>query len=178
MPLQRATLCLASPGEARRQHSQFESISQPSQIPSCSLQFSPTSPISEACMECLERFVIFMYDRAGNKTSVDETRKAMFVQKGRAYDAIPPTRAALLKHTNRAAYQAGPLLGPSAYTMPRSPFTRGLRMDFERGRMAAFLDDASRCDQVVQKSYFAVGAKRGCRGGCSCTRATLKCTAL
>ena len=39
------------------------------------LAVSPASPISEACMECLERFVIFMYDRAGNKTSVDETRK-------------------------------------------------------------------------------------------------------
>ena len=39
MPLQRATLCVASPGEARRLHSQFESISQPSQIPSYSLQF-------------------------------------------------------------------------------------------------------------------------------------------
>ena len=45
------------------------------------LAVSPTSPISEACMECLERFVIFMYDRAGNKTSVDETRKQCLYRK-------------------------------------------------------------------------------------------------
>ena len=32
------------------------------------LAASPTSPISEACMERLERFVIFMYDRTSNKT--------------------------------------------------------------------------------------------------------------
>ena len=48
-----------------------------------------------------------MYDRTSNKTSVNETRKQLFAQKGRAYDAIPPTRAAVLQHTNRAAYQAG-----------------------------------------------------------------------
>ena len=36
------------------------------------LAATPTSPICEACME---RFVILMYDRTSNKTSIDETKK-------------------------------------------------------------------------------------------------------
>ena len=36
---------------------------------------TPTSPISEAFMERLGRFVTLMYDRTSNKTSVNETRK-------------------------------------------------------------------------------------------------------
>ena len=39
------------------------------------LAATPTSPISEACMERLERFVILMGDRTSYKASVNETRK-------------------------------------------------------------------------------------------------------
>ena len=71
----------------------------------------PTSPISEAHMKpgsnCLHR-------------------KAEHMML-----SIPPKRAALLQHINRAAYQADhALLGPSAFTKPRSTYTRGLGMDF------------------------------------------------
>ena len=108
-------------------------------------------------MERLERFVILMFDRTSNKTSVNETRKQLFAQKGRAYDAIPPSRAALLQHTNRAAYQAGHCWGwilkegewqPSWTTLP---------------------DVTKSCKELL---------RCGCRGGFSSTRATLKCTAL
>ena len=68
---------------------------------------TPTSPVSEVCMEHLERSVISMYDRTSNKTSVNETRKQLSAQKGQPDDAIPPTRAAVLQCTNKAAYQAG-----------------------------------------------------------------------
>ena len=71
------------------------------------LATTPTSPIGEACMEHLGHFVTLMYDRTSNKMNVNEARKQLFAQKGQAYDAIPPTRVALLQHTNRAAYQAG-----------------------------------------------------------------------
>ena len=39
------------------------------------LAATPTTPISEACMEGLERFVILMDDRTSYKASVNETRK-------------------------------------------------------------------------------------------------------
>ncbi|KAL9972388.1 hypothetical protein ACROYT_G018675 [Oculina patagonica] len=89
----------------------------------------PTTPaplVSEACMAHLEWFVILLYDRTSNKANVNEARKQLFPQKGRAYDAIPPTRAA--------------------------SFSRRFGLDFQRRRMAAFLDDASRCDKVMQRT--------------------------
>ena len=46
-------------------------------------------------------------NRTSSKTSVNDARKQLFAQKGRALDAIPPTRAALVEHAKRAAYQAG-----------------------------------------------------------------------
>ena len=64
------------------------------------LATTPTPLVSEACMIYLERFVILLYDRTSNKANVNEARKQLFAQKGRAYDAIPPTRAALLQHTH------------------------------------------------------------------------------
>ena len=51
--------------------------------------------------------MVLMNDRTSSKTSVNDARKQLFAQKGRALDAIPPTRAALVEHAKRAAYQAG-----------------------------------------------------------------------
>ena len=48
-----------------------------------------------------------MYDRYSTAATVDEARLDMFARKQRPYESIPPTRAALLQHTRRAAYQAG-----------------------------------------------------------------------
>ena len=48
------------------------------------LATSLTSPIREARMEHLERYVILMYD-----TTI---KKQLFAQKGRAYDAIDSTK--------------------------------------------------------------------------------------
>lgn len=39
------------------------------------LAATPTSPISEACMEHLEHFLILMYNRTSKKTNVNEARK-------------------------------------------------------------------------------------------------------
>ena len=101
----------------------------------------------------------------------------MFVQKGRAYDAIPPTRAALLKHTNRAAYQAGHCWGQALTPCPDLPSPGDWGWILKEGEWQPFwttLPDVTKSC----KELFRCGCKRGCRGGCSCTRATLKCTAL
>jgi len=39
------------------------------------LAATPTSPISETCMEHLEHFLILMYNRTSNKTNVNEARR-------------------------------------------------------------------------------------------------------
>ena len=63
--------------------------------------------VSEECISHLERFVVLLYDRSSTKVHVNDARKQLFVQKGRVFDAIPPTKASLLAHTKRTAYQAG-----------------------------------------------------------------------
>lgn len=61
--------------------------------------------------EPIERFVIAMYDKSSSLLSVDKTRLDIFARKQRSYDNIPPTKAALIEHVKRAAYQAGFLWG-------------------------------------------------------------------
>ena len=74
MPLQGAILCLASPRGKKTAFTVWKNFPA---VTDTILQLvaTPTSPISEACMERLERFVILMFDRTSNKTSVNETRK-------------------------------------------------------------------------------------------------------
>ena len=55
----------------------------------------------------LEHFVTLLYDRTSSVTSVDKARLELLTRKQKPYDAIPPSRAALLQHAKRAAYQAG-----------------------------------------------------------------------
>lgn len=72
-------------------------------------QYPPTVGDNE--LDVLEKFVVMMYDRSSTVTSVDDARLEMFARKQRPYEAIPPTRAALLQHVKRAAYQAGCIWG-------------------------------------------------------------------
>ena len=51
--------------------------------------------------------MVLLYDRTSNQQCVNEARKQLFTQKGRAIDGLPPTQAALILHIKRATYQAG-----------------------------------------------------------------------
>ena len=67
--------------------------------------------VDDTCMAILERFVVLLYDRTSAQTAVNDARKQLFVKKGRQFDAIPPTRAALLERSKRAVLQAGYIWG-------------------------------------------------------------------
>ena len=54
----------------------------------------------------LEKFVVMMYDRSSSTEAVDDARLELFSRKQRSFEAIPPTRAALVQHIRRAAYQS------------------------------------------------------------------------
>ncbi len=71
----------------------------------CALSMTPASV--DHWLKSLERFVILIYDRTSDQICINLTRKQLFTQKGRTLDCIPPTKAALIQHTKRAAYQAG-----------------------------------------------------------------------
>ena len=71
----------------------------------CALAATPETV--EHWLGPLERFVVLLYDRTSSQECVNGASKQLFTQKGRAIDGLPPTQAALLQHTKRAAYQDG-----------------------------------------------------------------------
>ena len=71
-----------------------------------------TGEVSDADLQKLETFVVLMYDRSSASTGVDEARVDLIGRKQRAYDAVPPSRAALTEH----AYQAGIIWGQAIVT--------------------------------------------------------------
>ncbi|VDI16695.1 Hypothetical predicted protein [Mytilus galloprovincialis] len=58
-------------------------------------------------MELIEAFVLVMYDSNTTIFDINESRHKLFARKQRQHDTIHSTRAALLEHTKRAAYQGG-----------------------------------------------------------------------
>ncbi len=55
----------------------------------------------------LERFIVVLYNKTSELENVDEARLELFCHGNRTMEKIPPTKAALLQHSKRAAYQAG-----------------------------------------------------------------------
>ena len=64
-----------------------------------------TYPISDRTLEVIERFVVLMYGRTSDLSTVNDARKQLFAQKSRSLENIPPTQAALEQHLKRALYQ-------------------------------------------------------------------------
>ena len=82
---------------------------------------TPTAETVERCQPLIERFVIQMYDRSSKFTDINDARKELFTKRGRAMDAIPPTKAALCEHIKRVAYQAGHCWGQTLRSEPSLP---------------------------------------------------------
>ena len=129
-------------------------------------------------MEPLEQFVVLLYDRTSSQESVNQARKQLFAQKGRGIDGLPPTQAALIQHTKRAAYQAGHCWGQMMVAAPElpSPGDWGWKRKDTGGWEVQWttLPEATK----VCRELLRCGCKKGCRGHCKCVKAALQCTAL
>ncbi|MES9879581.1 MAG: hypothetical protein ABW185_01720 [Sedimenticola sp.] len=127
-------------------------------------------------MDILERFTILLYDRTSSKVNIDDARQELFTKKGRAMEAIPPTRAALVQHTKRATYQGEHCWGNASTVnveMP-SPEDWGW-IDPENWKPVwTTLPEAS----ASSRELIRCGCTKGCKGRCNCKKAALKCTAL
>ena len=100
-------------------------------------------------------------------------RKHIFTTKGRSMDSLPPTRAAHLQHTKRAAYQDGYLWGQKLVCCPfiPSPETYGWQKSATQGWQPfwTLLPEAvASCSELLK-----CGCKKVYRGLCKCVRATL-----
>ena len=57
----------------------------------CALGATQNPSIVDDSLDILERFVALLYDRTSSHDNVNDARKQLFIQKGRAIDALPPT---------------------------------------------------------------------------------------
>ena len=131
-------------------------------------QYPPT--LDDGDLEILEEFVVLMYDRSSTAAGVDEARLDMFARKQRPYEAIPPTKAALLQHTKRAAYQAGCMWGQSTQRQPdaENPADWGWKRVGEEWQVY----------WTANSQLVKCGCKSECHGRCKCFKLGLNCTAL
>ena len=134
--------------------------------------------VSEECISHLERFVVLLYDRTSTKVHVNDARKQLFAQKGRASDAIPPTKASLLEHTKKAAYQAGYCWGQMLAPSPRLPSPSQWGWIQKEGRWHPFWTSLPEVIKSCRELLRCGCRKSNCRRNCSCAKTILKCTAL
>ncbi|EDO40140.1 predicted protein [Nematostella vectensis] len=140
---------------------------------------APTVPeeVSDIHMATIERFTVLLYDRTSSKLTVNEAKKQLFAQKGRPLEALPPSKAALLEHTKRAAYQAGHCWGQSLARSPVLPSPEHWGWALSDGKWEPYwtaLPDVTRvCQELIR-----CGCKKGYTGRCSCQKVGLRCTAL
>ena len=132
--------------------------------------------ISDEHIAVLERFTILLYDRTSTVLSIDEAQQQLFTKKGRTMDAIPPTKAALVQHINRAVFQGGHCWGNmfKVATQLPSPGNWGWVDPLDWKPLWTTLPEA--CD--ASRELLHCGCKKGCRGRCKCKKASVKCTAL
>lgn len=132
----------------------------------------------DSWMQAVERFVVLLYDRTSSQELVNEARRQLFTQKGRSIDGLPPTQAALVQHTKRAAYQAGYCWGQMFVAAPELPSAGdwGWKKKDTGGwgiQWTTLPEATQACRELLH-----CGCKKGCRGHCKCLKASLKCTAL
>ena len=61
-----------------------------------------------------------MYDRSSTATCVNDARLELFACKQKSYLSIPPTRAAIVQHLKRSAYQAGYIWSQATVCQPET----------------------------------------------------------
>lgn len=126
----------------------------------------------------LERFVVLLYDRSSELSSVNEARLDLFARKQRAYDSIPPSRGALVEHVKRAAYQAGHVWHQALVNQPQLPSSSewGWRWSSEGYWKVHWtsLEPIAKCCQELT----SCGCKVECQGRCKCYSFGLDCSPL
>jgi len=143
------------------------------------LSSEPTDVDFATGMSLLQRFVVRLYERSSSKVSVNSLRKHLFTKKGKPMEALPPTEAALLQHSKRAAYQSGFCWYRSLQAEQNlpSPGEWGWLANDDDCKWKPLwtdLPDVAKCTPELLKC----GCKKGCSKRCKCLKANIRCTAL
>ena len=121
-----------------------------------------------------------------SQVSVNDARMRLFTQRGWTIDAwMLSTKAALVQHITRAAYQTGHCcMGSSNNCFSRATImyqvngvgTRALMGGGMHGKFTGQL--YQRLHKLAENWYIWCGCKKSCRGCCKCQKTALECTAL
>ena len=125
----------------------------------------------------LKKFMITIYDKSSIAKCVDDARLELFARKQKSYQSIPPTRAALVQHLKRSAYQTGCIWSQATVCHPEtlSPADWGWIKDADiwKTYWSTLPPIATSCQELAK-----CGCKMECHGNCKCYRFGLSCTAL
>ena len=134
------------------------------------------SEISSDLLSDVEQFVVKMYSKNCDSSSVNEARKELFASKKGLLN-IPPTKGALLQHLKRAVFQASYIWAKSldpTQNLP-SPEQWGYKQT-HNGWVPHWTD----LPQFTSSSNYLTkcGCNKGCNYRCKCRKINLKCTKL
>ena len=120
----------------------------------------------------IQRFVVLLYGRTCELSTVNEARRHLFAQGSRSLEHIPPTQGALLQHCKRAVYQGGYIWGQALVPDPTlpSPANWGWRHDGDgwQPHWTDLPEAASACHELIR-----CGCNKACSGHCKCKRNAL-----
>ena len=147
-------------------------------LPSLTTLFGCLSHTPEAItdddMREIERFVVLLYSHTSQLVTVNTARKQLFSYGNRKLENLPPSRAALFQHVERASFQAGYIWGQALIAKPSlpSPADWGWQKDRD-GKWTPLwttLAEASKeCRELIK-----CNCKKHCLGHYKCHKANLK----
>jgi len=125
----------------------------------------------------LEHFVVLLYSRTVEETTVNMARQKLFSSTTKSLDKIPPTQGALVEHIKRSAYQSAIIWGQTLSPEPQSHSPGEWGWKQVNGEWVPFwsaLPEACKaCKELIR-----CGCKVACRGNCKCFKTNLPCTDL
>ena len=142
------------------------------------LSDQPTIEDVKKAMPTINRFTVLLYNKTSNSLTTNKCRRELFCQ-GREIDKIPPTEAALRKHTCRSAYIAGFDWSQSTIPKKELPFPEEWGWKFQDGKYTPHWTELPEASVAIRDLVrYRCNPEKGCKGRCKCLSAELPCTEL
>ena len=127
-------------------------------------------------IKVIEAFIVNLYSSICPFIEVDKARQFIFAQTSRGFDALPPTKTALIEHIKRVVLQAGYIWGQSLVVIQEQPIPSDWVVS-DNGWMPhwTYIPKAAIAMKNDIKSC-ACGIK--CEGMCGCFSKGFYCSAL
>jgi len=133
--------------------------------------------VDDTLIECIENFVVRLYDNNPDITSVNASRLELFYYKRKDFKHMPPSRDALYLQTLRAAYQAGHVWDQTLISCPTLPDPS----DWGWTKRNHHWQPLWIIRPTISKSlkhFVTCKCKKICKPPCKCYSAGVKCTTL